>query len=165
MNSGTSLSAWQSFGGICLFCTSVWLAVKTTIAKELLLDPDAITIGASSLHCFAIGLDSCLWHKTHDVNEAVSNYAGWESLKGICLSAPYVTSWGPDHIAVFVAGADRAAWSCQWTRGGQWVWTSVGGRFPNDSLTACCWGEGRIDLFGVGTDNILQHTVCYCYFA
>jgi serine protease AprX len=98
------------------------------------------------------------------VNTAASASAGWENLKGSCVSAPTVTSWGPNHIAVFVVGQDRAAWCCMWD-GTKWDWTSVGGKFPTDSLTACCWEEGRIDLFGIGLDASLQHQVWFRSFA
>ena len=38
----------------------------------------------------------------------------WESLGGICISAPAAVSWGPNRIDCFVIGTDNATWHRWW---------------------------------------------------
>ncbi|KAK5011615.1 hypothetical protein LTR28_011873 [Elasticomyces elasticus] len=121
-------------------------------------EPYTITFGGKYLYVFTVGVgEGALWAKVHDTTAAANPSAAWHNLGGVCQSAPVAVSWGPDHISVFVIGCDRQAWECKWD-GSKWGWKCLAGvKFTEHSLTACSWGTGRIDLFGIGTDSALKH--------
>jgi len=52
-------------------------------------------------------------------------------------------------------GTDSACWHIFYD--GTWhKWESLGGFFKSD-LTICSWGNGRLDIFGVGQNSLTYH--------
>jgi peptide methionine sulfoxide reductase MsrB len=72
------------------------------------------------------------------------------------VGAEPVSSWGPDRLDVFAAGADGQLIH-KWWDGSAWSdWDRIGGAFHGNPA-AVSWGTKRIDVFVQGTDNHLGH--------
>lgn len=142
-NSGSGWSGYESMGGVFIF------------------QPCAISLPSKKIHLFGIGGDSALYHKYYDPstgwNPGPGVGAGWTSLGGVCMTAPVVVKYGDDNVAAFVIGTDRAAWVCMSSGAASFKWVALKGKFTGDSLTAASWANGRIDVFGIGTDSALWH--------
>ncbi len=52
-----------------------------------------------------MGTDLALWHLANQ-----GGWTGWSSLGGRATSGPALTSWGLNHVELFVTGADGAVW-------------------------------------------------------
>jgi hypothetical protein len=112
----------------------------------------AASWAANRLDIFTIGTDLAMYHKWWDGTA----WRGWESLGGVCISAPRAVSWGPNRIDAFVIGTDRATWH-RWWDGSAWRgWESLGG-VCLEGVAAASWASNRIDIFTIGTDRALYH--------
>jgi hypothetical protein len=89
---------------------------------------------------------------------------GWDPLGGVFNSAPCAVSWGPDRLDIFGLGTDNQCYHKSWNGangGSVWApsvtaWEPLGGTF-NTAPVVKCWGNNRIDIFGLGTDNQCYH--------
>lgn len=81
---------------------------------------------------------------------------GWESLGGVIVSAPAVSSWAANRLDTFALGTDNALWHKWWDGTGWYGWESLGGMIFS-APTAVSWGPNRIDVFARGTDNAMWH--------
>jgi len=80
----------------------------------------------------------------------------WEDLGGKLGSAPAVSSWGPNRLDVFAAGADGEMMHRSFN-GSKWSgWDGIGGSFK-DHPAAVSWGPKRIDVFVCGVDAHMGH--------
>jgi hypothetical protein len=101
----------------------------------------------------------------------------WESLGDPIAfnSPPAAVSWGSNRLDIFGVGVDTRLenppkntmfhkwWDPTWTApdGTHWGpsrtdWQPLGGTF-NSPPAAVSWGPNRLDIFGVGVDNIMRH--------
>ncbi len=71
--------------------------------------------GPDRLDVFVLGTDSALYHQWWDGTA----WSGFESLGGICIDEPRVTSWGSDRLDVFVVGTDGGLYH-KWWDGTAW---------------------------------------------
>jgi hypothetical protein len=111
-----------------------------------------VSWAANRLDIFAVGTDNALYHKWWNG----SAWGGFESLGGLCKSAPAAVSWGPNRLDIFVVGTDSALYH-KWWNGSAWGgWESLGGVCVGTPQVAS-WGPNRLDIFVVGTDNALYH--------
>ena len=60
--------------------------------------------GPDRLDCFVTGIDRAIDHKWWNGH----GWSNWESLGGVCYSAPAAVSWGKDRIDTFVIGQDSS---------------------------------------------------------
>ncbi|QNE23252.1 zinc metalloprotease [Kribbella qitaiheensis] len=112
--------------------------------------------GADRLDTFVIGTDRAMWHKWWDGSNWGPSIGGYESLGGVCMSAPEVASWGPNRLDAFVLGTDHALWH-KWYDGSGWSgFESLGGVCMSPPRLAS-WGPNRLDAFVLGTDRALWH--------
>jgi hypothetical protein len=59
-------------------------------------------------------------------------------------------------ISIFTTGTDSSIYWQHWN-GAAWSgWTSLGGIFTSIPA-AVSWSQGRIDIFGIGTDGGMYH--------
>ena len=83
-------------------------------------------------------------------------WTGWESLGGIILAGPAVSSWASDRLDCFVRGGDGHMWH-KWWDGSSWSgWEDLGGVI-DDTPGAVSWGPNRIDCFVRGMNNAMHH--------
>ncbi|POR37065.1 Carbohydrate-binding protein [Tolypocladium paradoxum] len=100
---------------------------------------------------------------TEDDRNAIRNlYPTWRNLGGLYYGLPAVTSWAPGRTDVFVRGTNNAVYH-KWQNGGGTAWgpsetgyENLGGTIYGN-VTAVSWGNNRIDLFALGTDNACWH--------
>jgi phospholipase C len=137
-------SDWESLGG------------------DLNSGPGAASWASGRLDVFAVGSSKQLYHRWFGDGRWSNDR--WESLGGSWTSAPAAVSWGDNRIDCFVRGADRAMWHKYWDNGRWSDWESLGGDFISTRPGRVAWGpgaaswvSGRLDVFGVGTDNALYH--------
>jgi hypothetical protein len=115
-----------------------------------------VSWGADRLDAFVIGTDRAVWHKWWDGSNWGPSVSGYESLGGVCMSAPEVASWGPDRLDAFVLGTDRAMYH-KWWDGTAWNgYENLGGVCMSPPRLAS-WGPDRLDAFVLGTDRALYH--------
>jgi Repeat of unknown function (DUF346) len=159
--------AWESLGG--------QMAVLDSPYAQPWGGPSVIWPGSGYLQVFASGADGSLLHWTLDGSqpETIEPPTPLAPLGG--LSA---VSWGPGRLDVFGAAADGtllhwwAADESEWDALPQQVEGDLGGTLehsppPDPSeppfpaiaspLSAVSWEPGRLDIFGVGSDQTLQH--------
>jgi hypothetical protein len=83
-------------------------------------------------------------------------WRGWDTLGGLILSKPSVTSWGLDRINLVARGLDSAVWH-RWWNGSFWLgWEYLGGQIQG-APAICSQGDGRLDVFAVGLNHALMH--------
>jgi hypothetical protein len=82
-------------------------------------------------------------------------WSGWESLGGVIVDGPAVSSWASGRLDVFAPGTDNALYH-KWYDGTWHDWESLGGVIVS-APAAVSWGANRIDTFAAGTDNALYH--------
>jgi hypothetical protein len=114
-----------------------------------------VSWGANRLDAFVVGTDRTMWHKWYDAGWGPS-VSGYESLGGVCMSAPEVASWGPNRLDAFVLGTDHALYH-KWWDGSAWNgFESLGGVCMSPPRLAS-WGPDRLDAFVIGIDRALYH--------
>src|SRR5689334_11786116 len=86
----------------------------------------------------------------------IEAWSNWESLGGVLVAGPTVSSWAANRLDVFGTGTDNHMWH-KWWDGSSWSgWEDLGGVLI-DNPAAVSWGPNRIDTFVRGTDNALWH--------
>jgi hypothetical protein len=121
--------------------------------------PGVASWGPNRLDVFGLGAGNVMYHRAW-----MEQYwqEEWEGLGGVFITPPTVTSWGPGRLDVYGLGADGGIWSKTWDESaGGWDpkeegWRPLGGRFISRPV-AVSRGPGRLDVFGVGTDNGAYH--------
>lgn len=83
-------------------------------------------------------------------------WRGWDTLGGLILSKPSVTSWGLERTHLVARGLDSAVWH-RWWNGSFWLgWEYLGGQIQG-APAICSQGDGRLDVFAVGLNHMLMH--------
>ncbi len=78
----------------------------------------------------------------------------WESLGGVLVDSPAVTSSASGHLDIYVRGTDNGLHH-RWHVNNQWsAWENLGGQLGSEPA-AVSWGPGRVDVFARGTDGSL----------
>jgi hypothetical protein len=125
-----------------------------------------------------------MYHKSWDGSAWGPSQTGWEALGGTFTSPPAVASWASNRLDIFGLGTDSqmyhkacksfsrhssqapllltststpgtgSAWSPSQTD-----WEALGGTF-NSPPSVVSWGNNRLDIFGLGTDNQMYHKAC-----
>ncbi|MCW6006389.1 S8 family serine peptidase [Micromonospora sp. CPCC 205371] len=86
---------------------------------------------------------------------AAPGWYGWNSPDGTTISAPAVTSSGPNKIDLIAKGSDNVLYHQVYD--GAWRgWEPIGDGLAS-APAVVSWGPGRIDLFARGHDNALWH--------
>ncbi len=121
--------------------------------------PASTSWGPGRMDVVVEGPGAAVWHTGADgvaAGAATAPWSAWESLGGVVIGAPAITSWGPGRLDVFAPGFDGAVWH-KWFDGGVWSdWESLGGR-TNRAVAAVSWGPGRLDVFVTGPGDALWH--------
>jgi hypothetical protein len=78
-----------------------------------------VSWGTNRLDVFVLGTDRGLFHKWWNGSAWGPSLTGYESMAGICESAPQAVAWGPDRLDVFVTGTDSALYH-KWWDGSAW---------------------------------------------
>ncbi|KAF8246486.1 fucose-specific lectin [Wilcoxina mikolae CBS 423.85] len=87
----------------------------------------------------------------------------WKFLGGTFEGEPAVVSMFAGHLDIFVRGNDSYVWHKAYQDGNGWWpsqgdWEQLGNSLQILSdVTAVSWGSSRIDIFGRGIDNSVQH--------
>jgi hypothetical protein len=129
------------------------------------------------------GPAACSWHQGRidvfaPVGDSIAQatytegeWSSWNPLPDLEVGMveagyPAAVSWGPGRIDVFVIGNDFALWH-NWFSNGAWSpnWSSLG-TIPVSTAVhatalnpaAASWGSGRLDVFALGDEDVLQHT-------
>ena len=138
---GAGWNGWEPLGGV------------------LASDPGAVSWGPNRIDVFVTGIDNGLWHRWFDGG----SWKEWESLGGSLDSGPDPSSWSEGRLDVFAVNSDGELIR-KWWDGANWLgFENLGA--PSSSLgpglaldpSAVSWGFNRIDVFGVGQDDALQH--------
>lgn len=83
-------------------------------------------------------------------------WQGWDTLGGLIMSKPSVTSWGMERTHLVARGLDSAVWH-RWWNGSFWLgWEYLGGPIQG-APAICSQGDGRLDVFAVGLNHTLMH--------
>jgi hypothetical protein len=143
---------------------SAWDADWEALGGTFNSTPVAVSWGENRIDLFGLGTDNAMYHKAWDGS---AWDADWEALGGIFTTQPAAVCWGPNRIDLFAVGIGDSgtpltlpinqmfhkAWN-----GSAWDedWESLGGVF-NSAPAVCSWGENRLDVFGLGTDNAMYH--------
>ncbi len=121
------------------------------VGSSILGAPAITTEDGIGFDLFVVGTDGALWWKTQGV---------WTSLGGQITADPAAVSQSAGVMDVFVRGTDGALWS-RYTENGGATWTAwfkVGGQLlPGTGPAAYAWGNQRIGVCVIGTDNALWH--------
>jgi hypothetical protein len=129
--------------------------------------PDATSWGDQRVDVFSLGSGTNVnvLHKAYDHGTVY----GWESYgapPGGLASTDQLTatSWGPGRIDLWVYRPQQNklwhAWSTSGAPQGNWDdWTFLLGGFAwkNAGIDSVSWGDQRLDVFGIGTDNVARH--------
>jgi hypothetical protein len=78
-----------------------------------------VSWGTNRLDVFVLGTDRGLFHKWWNGSAWGPSLTGYESMAGICESAPQAVAWGPNRLDVFVTGTDSALYH-KWWNGSAW---------------------------------------------
>src|SRR5882724_2016626 len=123
--------------GVALAPVAGGLLAQMLLIRPVIAHAQAQRNGARRIDTFAIGSDSAIWHKWFDNGV----WSDWESLGGLFLNPPAVTSWDTGRLDIFVRGTDKALWH-KWFDNGVWSnWESLGGVLYSDPAV-CSWGTG-----------------------
>lgn len=118
--------------------------------------PSAVSWGNGRVDLVARGSDNTVWHWWGDGDTMY----GPESLGGVILYAPAISSRGVDQLQIFAVGTDHQLWERGWNgaAGTGWEpgWTPLGG-WINASPGAVSMGPTETDVFVRGGDNALWH--------
>lgn len=151
----------------CKFPHTQWCSRRSTRNTDTVQTASAATkysISAVSwspprMDIFGIAPDASVWHKFYtgyDWQPA----KGFQSMQGVCTSAPTAISWGSNRLDYFVLGTDSAAYHKFWD-GYSWQPTTkyheaLHGNFTSP-LAAASWSANRIDVVGRGPDMAYYH--------
>ncbi len=120
----------------------------------------AVSWGPNRLDIFVLGTNRAMWHKWWNGGSWGPSLTGFESLGGICNTAPEVVAWGPNRLDAFVLGTDSALYHKAWN-GSAWSPSVAGyerlGGVCQSGPTVASWGPNRLDAFVTGTDSALYH--------
>jgi hypothetical protein len=124
--------------------------------------PTAVSWGPGRIDVFARGINNTLHYTAYERSWADSVYL---SLRGNLVSdfLPVAVSWDTGRLDVFALGRDNVGNTIlqhTWRQNaGRWSnWESLGGNLaPNTIPAAVSWDTGRLDVFALGRDNIMQH--------
>jgi Pregnancy-associated plasma protein-A/Repeat of unknown function (DUF346) len=135
-------------------------AIGTTAGAPRQSSSPVVAWGANRLDVFALGTDRALYHKWWGGSAWGPSVTGYESLGGICTSAPQAVAWGPNRLDMFVTGIDSALYH-KWWDGTNWGpsltgYEAMGGVIMGDPRVVS-WGPNRLDVFVIGTDEALYH--------
>ncbi|CAD6443322.1 8da3e1f7-754a-45f5-89ff-639e9e20ce8d [Sclerotinia trifoliorum] len=111
-------------------------------------DPVVVSLPGNKIHCFALGLNSNVFHKWYSPS---SGWSAWTSMDKGGISAPIAVKHGVDNVSVFVVGFDNLAWVGLNTSDTAFTWKAVGDRVKTlrgGSLSACAY-DGRLELIGI----------------
>ena len=128
--------------------TVTWTAIPAiTFASS----PAECSRDSNSVDVFVIGSDKACWHN-HRIG---TSWAGWDSIEGLCTSAPAVVARG-EIIDVFVRGSDAGLWNRQYD-GTKWTaWRGLGGVILAGTAPAVTSKDANsLDVFVIGTSNAL----------
>jgi hypothetical protein len=104
-----------------------------------------------------------LYRKTFNVTQQIQK--GWQDIGGTCRSTPAVVQSGYGRLDVFTIGTDNQMYHKFYDPaypGDHWQpstkgWDPLKGEWFSLPV-AVSWYWGRLDVFGIGTDNSLYHT-------
>jgi hypothetical protein len=128
--------------------------------------PAVCSWGPGRLDVFATGTNYHLWHTWWDG----TGWHSWEDLGDPSFgigSAPTAVSWGAGRIDVFATGGVGVSNLLhKWFYNGWHDWENLGvppgkdlsgysGIFGYSAPAACSWGNGRLDIFALGSDGQL----------
>jgi hypothetical protein len=118
--------------------------------------PVVASWGPNRLDLFGLGADRQPYIKSFD---GTAWSPDWVPLGGTFNSNITAVSWGPGRLDLFGVGTDKQMYhkAFDTALGSQWLpsatdWEPLGGTFSSGAAVAS-WAPGRLDIFGVGTDN------------
>ncbi|CAG5176048.1 uncharacterized protein ALTATR162_LOCUS8285 [Alternaria atra] len=124
--------------------------------------------GPDRLDVVGIGMDDQMYRKRFDRGDGgwkPSVDAAWEPLSGKFKQIPAAISWSFGRLDIFGIGLNNQmyykAWGNNRKTGGSWIvsdWQSIEGGFKSPPVPVS-WGNGRIDLFGIGMDDQMYRKV------
>lgn len=136
---------------------SGWLSHGGGVQGDLGLGTNA----DGRLELFALGTDSQIWHIWQ--NAPGGGWSGWAAMPGgTFVSGPAVGRNADGRLEVFAVatgGLIRHAWQTA-PNGGWSGWANAGGPaagFTNDSPAVATNADGRLEVYGVGSDRDLYH--------
>ncbi len=120
----------------------------------------AVSWAANRLDVFVLGTNRATYHKWWNGSAWGPSLTGYESLGGVCNTAPEVIAWGANRLDAFVLGTNSALYH-KWWNGSAWGpsvagWEYLGGICESPPSVAS-WGANRLDIFLFGTDHAMYH--------
>ncbi|KAJ6087463.1 hypothetical protein N7467_006377 [Penicillium canescens] len=119
--------------------------------------PAVVSWATGRLDLFGIGTNNHIYHRWWDGQWQPQD--NWQDLGTGFDSSPTAVSWGPERFDIFTT---RDNIIChRWfdaTHNPQWSeWEFLGGMKFKNSPAVVSWVTGRLDLFGIGTNNHIYH--------
>lgn len=108
------------------------------------------------------GFSGNVSHKWWDGQQWGPSSSELELLGGNVSSAPAAVSWGQDRMDIFATSAEGVLYhkyfdGSSWQPSGSDFESLAVGFDPWHSITACAWGPGRLDVFGLGPNKNVLH--------
>jgi len=154
---GTDRSLYQKFWN-----GSQWNNGFVNLGGKFLHAPAAVAWGSDRLDIFGTGTNSAVFHKWWNGSAWGPSVADWENMGGTIVGPPKAVSWAPNRLDIFSVGLDSALYHKYWN-GSNWgpsgaagAWESLGGTIQR-SPEIISWGDQRLDIFVIGTDNGVFH--------
>ncbi|KAL8714960.1 MAG: hypothetical protein Q9225_006476 [Loekoesia sp. 1 TL-2023] len=118
--------------------------------------PCAVKQSKDRFDVLMVGLAGALYHKVFDGGFKPTAEGQWKDLGGKWFAALSAVSKGTATTSIYGLGIDNAIWEAKWNDQPSNKFTNLGGTMLEPPV-AVSWDEGRVDLFGRGTDAQLWH--------
>jgi hypothetical protein len=118
--------------------------------------PAAVSWGYGRLDVFLRGNDDAIYHRwcSDGICNDVSHWSDWESLGGVVIAPPAVTSFRPGRLDLFAIGTNSDVFHKVYEAG--WDdWNDIGGPY-NGGIAAVSLPGGYVSVIGLSQQNQIQ---------